>query len=83
MSTHVNCPHCGKGLALVQVPDANSSGPEPTTDVPVDPHKLVTCNRCGEEGLAWAQSKKGTFYLCRTEKDTRTGLIYPLRKEFH
>jgi ribosomal protein S27E len=91
MSTNVNCPHCGKGLELIRVPGGGltkptadaSTRPEPKADADVDPQKLVKCDRCGEEGLAWAKSKKGKFYLRRIETDATTGLIYARRKEFH
>ena len=29
--------------------------------------KVVTCNRCGESNLRWAQSKKGNWYLTPIE----------------
>jgi hypothetical protein len=78
----MNCPHCGKGLSLVKAEPKVSNQDVLAPDNLVDPGKLVTCNRCGECNLAWAKSKKGSFYLCRTEKD-ECGAIFALRREFH
>lgn len=47
----------------------------PRADTPAKP---VTCNRCKETGLAWAQSKSGKYYLCKMGPDGQ-----PLRREFH
>jgi ssDNA-binding Zn-finger/Zn-ribbon topoisomerase 1 len=59
--------------------------PQPSSTAATKPKaalKLVKCNRCGEEGLCWQESKNGKFYLCRTRREAN-GEIVPLRKEFH
>lgn len=85
--SQTTCPHCGKPIVLLK----STTMPEPGQGQAApagDPHadfmvkKTVACKRCGEEGLAWAKSKNGKFYLCRTEKHL-DGTIWSLRKQLH
>ena len=71
----MNCPHCGKPLAIVKATPAPTEHWEPVT-------KTVTCNRCGDSELAWLKGRNGKPYLAvaRRLPDGRLGAD---RREFH
>jgi len=54
----------------------NTPAPKPTDGGKA---KLATCKRCGESGLAWAQSERTKkFYRCKVDANGNA-----LRREFH
>jgi predicted nucleic-acid-binding Zn-ribbon protein len=81
----MNCPHCGKALAIVKaVPTTSTTTP---TTINTDTHwqpvrRTVTCNRCGATELAWLKGRNGKPYLAiaRRLPDGRLGAD---RREFH
>lgn len=79
----MNCPHCGKALAIVKAevpaPPAPAS-PPPDHWEPV--RSTVTCNRCGDSEVAWLKGRNGKAYLAvaRRLQDGRLGCD---RREFH
>jgi endogenous inhibitor of DNA gyrase (YacG/DUF329 family) len=74
----MNCPYCGKPLAIVKA-EAPAS-PLPDHWEPV--RSTVTCNRCGAPELAWLKGRNGKPYLAvaRRLPDGRLGAD---RREFH
>src|SRR5690349_19609028 len=86
----MNCPHCGKSLAIVKADEpkrhaAPFGASEPASPIPDhwEPvRSTVTCNRCGASELAWLKGRNGKPYLAiaRRLPDGRLGAD---RREFH
>ncbi len=92
----MNCPHCGKALAIVKAEDVYKCTQRPVSTMVDKPAvsptgnnshwepvtKTVTCNRCGAMELAWLKSRQGKPYLAQARRlpDGRLGAD---RREFH
>ena len=80
-----NCPHCGKSIDITLTKAGAATSPraaETSSDgwIPVD--RVVECNRCGENPLAWQKAKSGKYYLCRARQEA-DGRFFANRREFH